>query len=65
MKTGLLSKLTTSIKEQVPRKKKQWELMVIPFVKELPKYVSKDEHLTIQMRSKPNDVESIKYKIKT
>ena len=39
--------------------------MVILFIKESPKYVSKDERLTIQMRSTPNDVESIKYEIKT
>ena len=63
---GILSKLTSSIKEQVPRKRKQpWELMVILFLKELPKYVSKDDCLSFKMCSTPNNAESITYKIKT
>ena len=43
---GILSKLTKNIKDQIPKKKQPWDLMVVPFAKELPKYVGKEDCLT-------------------
>ena len=43
---GLLSKITDKIKEQAPdkAKKKPWELeMIIPFDKEPPREISKED----------------------
>ena len=46
---GLLSKITDKIKEQAPKaKKKPWELeMIIPFEKEPPRVVSKEDRLSL------------------
>ena len=65
---GLLSKITDKIKEQAPdkAKKKPWELeMIIPFEKEPPKDVSKEDRLTFKLRSTPTDANSTTYELKT
>ena len=65
---GLLSKFTDKIKEQAPAKakKKPWELeMIIPFEKEPPKVVSKEDRLSFKLRSTPTDADSRTYKLKT
>ena len=62
---GILSKLTKTIKDQIPKRKQPWDLMVIPFEKEPPKYVSKEDRLTFKLRSTPSDVGSITYELKT
>ena len=46
-------------------KKMPWDLMVIPFIKEPLKVVSKDDRLSMKLRSTPNDVQSITYELKT
>ena len=35
---GILSKTVKTIKDQIPKKKQAWDLMVIPFKKEPAKY---------------------------
>ena len=63
---GLLSKITNSIQEQASTKKKQpWELMVIPFAKEPPRIVSKENRMTFKLLSTPSDPKSITYECKT
>ncbi len=62
---GILSKLTDKIKDQSPKKKQPWELMVIPFVKSLPRYVSKEDRISLKLYSTPLDPNSISYEIKT
>lgn len=63
---GILSKITSKIKEQGAIKKKQpWELMVIPFAKEPPKIVSKEDRLSFKLLTTPSDPESITYDVKT
>ena len=62
---GILSKLTEKIKEQIPKKKQPWELMVILFAKEAPRFVSKEDQLLFKLRSTPLDTDSITYKVKT
>ena len=61
----VLSTLNKTIRDQIPRKKMPRDLMVIPFVKEQPKVVSKDDRLSMKLRSTPNDVQSITYELKT
>jgi len=62
---GILSKLTKKIKDQAPKKKQPWELMVIPFQKEPPRYVKKEDRLTFKLLSTPSDPDSIQYEVKT
>ena len=62
---GILSTTLKTIKDQIPKKKQPWDLMVIPFAKEPPKYVSKEDRLTFKLRSTPNDADSITYKVKS
>ena len=62
---GILSKFTKIIKDQIPKRKQPWDLMVIPFEKEAPKYVSKEDRLTFKLRSTPSNMGSITYKLKT
>ena len=62
---GILSKFTKIIKDQIPKRKQPWDLMVIPFEKEAPKYVSKEDRLTFKLRSTPSDMGSITYELKT
>ena len=38
---------------------------MIPFIKELEKYVSKEDFLTFKLRFTPNDADSITYKLKS
>lgn len=53
---GILTKITKTIKDQqVPKKKQPWELMVVPFDKEPPRYVSKEERLTFKLFTVPSD----------
>ena len=62
---GIVSKLVDKVKEQAPKKKQPWELMVIPFKKEPPRYVSKEDRLSFKLLSTPSDPNSITYKVKT
>ena len=65
---GLLSKITEKIKAQAPDKanKKPWEIdMIIPFDKDPPKVVSKEDRLSFKLRSTPIDADSTTYKLKT
>ena len=65
---GILSKITDKIKEQAPdkAKKKTWELeMIIPFDKEPPREVSKEDRLSFKLRSTPTDANSTTYELKT
>ena len=64
---GTLSKIVDKIKEQAPKaKKKPWELeMIIPFDKEPPREVSKEDRLTFKLRSTPTDANSTTYELKT
>ena len=63
---GILSKITKTIKDQqVPKKKQPWELMVVPFEKEAPRYVTKEEPLTFKLRTTPSDPNSIIYELKS
>ena len=62
---GILSKLTEKIKDQAPKRKQPWELMVIPFKKEPPRYVSKEDRLTFKLLSTPSDSKLIQYEVKT
>ena len=62
---GILSTTLKTIKDQIPKKKQPWDLMVIPFAKEPPKYVSKEDRLTFKLRSTPNDADSITYEVKS
>ena len=62
---GIVSKLVDKIKDQAPKKKQPWELMVIPFQKEPPKYVSKEDQLSFKLLTTPSDPDSITYKVKT
>ena len=62
---GILSKMTSTLREQVPKKKQPWDLMVIPFIKEEPEYVAKENRLTFKLRSTPTDSDSILYDVKS
>ena len=62
---GVLSKIMSTIKDKIPKKKQPWDLMVIPFDKEPPRYVSKEDCLSFKLRSTPANAESSTYKIKT
>ena len=62
---GIVSKLVDKVKEQAPKKKQPWELMVIPFKKEPPRYVSKEDRLLFKLLSTPSDPDSITYEVKT
>ena len=62
---GTFSKLVDKVKDQAPKKKQPWELMVIPFKKEEPRYVSKEDRLSFKLLSTPSDPDSITYKVKT
>ena len=61
----IVSKLVDKVKEQAPKKKQPWELMVIPFKKEPPRYVSKEDRLSFKLLSTPSDTDSITYEVKT
>ena len=66
MMPGIPSTITSKIKEQgVIKKKQHWELMVIPFAKEPPKIVSKENRMTFKLLSTPSDPKSITYECKT
>ena len=62
---GIVSKLVDKVKDQAPKKKQPWELMVIPFKKEPPRYVSKEDRLSFKLLSTPSDPDSITYEVKT
>ena len=65
---GVLSKITDKIRAQAPdkAKKKPWELeMIIPFEKEPPRVVSKEDRLSFKLRSTPTDADSTTYELKT
>ena len=62
---GILSKLIDKIKEQAPKKKQPWELMVIFIAKEPLRYVSKEDWLLFKLLSTPSDPDSITYEMKT
>ena len=63
---GLLSTLQGKLRKQdQPKRKQPWELMVIPFQKEPPRYVSKDDRLSFKLLTTPTDPDSITYEVKT
>lgn len=61
---GIVSKLIDKLKEQ-PKKKQPWELMIVPFAKEPPRYVSKEYRLSFKLLTTPSDPDSITYEVKT
>ena len=61
---GIVSKLLDKVQEK-PQKKNPWELMIIPFKKEPPRYVSKEDRLSFKLYSTPSDPDSITYEMKT
>ena len=63
---GSISTLAGKVKKQEQSKKKQpWELMIIPFQKEAPRYVSKEDRLLFKLLTTPSDPDSITYEVKT
>ena len=63
----ILSKITDKIKAQAPdkAKKKPWELeMIIPFDKEPPREISKEDRLSFKLRLTPTDANSTTYELK-
>ena len=57
--------MVQTIRDQIPRKKQPWDLMVIPFAKEAPRQVSKDERLSFKIYSTPTDPTSITFELQT
>ena len=62
---GLLSTLTKKINKDQVKKKQPWELMVIPFQKEPPRYVSKEDRLSFKLLTTPSNSDSLTYELKT
>ena len=62
---GLLSTLQGKIQKNQSKKKQPWELMIIPFEKEPPRYVSKEDRLSFKLLTTPSDPDSITYEVKT
>ena len=63
---SVLSKTLSKIEAQrIPKKQMPWDLMVIPFEKEKPRVVSKEDRISFKLYSTPGDTNSITYEIKT
>ena len=62
---GIVSKLVDKVTDQQSKKKNPWDLMIIPFKKEPPRYVSKEDRLSFKLLTTPSDPDSITYKVKT
>ena len=62
---GIVSKLVDKLREQEPKKKQPWELMIILFKKEPTRYVSKEDRLSFKLLSTPLNPDSITFEVKT
>ena len=62
---GILSTMTRTIRDQIPKKQQPWDLMIIPFAKDPPKYVSKDNRLSFKLLSTPSNPNSITFELKS